>query len=64
MKNMIPATGHEDLDVDAYCDHCDELLCDHDCHKGGITGFFWKITNFFNRIFGSNRNCECGVAHY
>ena len=64
MKNMIPATGHEDLDVDAYCDHCDELLCNHDCHKGGITGFFWKITNFFNRIFGSNKTCSCGVAHY
>ena len=64
MKNMISATGHEDLDVDAHCDHCDELLCDHDCHRGGITGFFWKITNFFNKIFGSNKTCSCGVAHY
>ena len=64
MKNMIPAIGHEDNDVDAHCDYCDELLCNHDCHKGGITGFFWKISNFFNRLFGSNKYCECGVAHY
>ena len=61
--------AHDDSDDDAYCDGCDELLdpsveCDHNCHKGGIKGFFWKITNFFNRIFGLNKVCECGVAHY
>ena len=64
IKNMIPSTGHEDTDVDAHCDNCDELLCNHDCHRGGITGLFWKIINFFNRIFGSNKTCQCGVAHY
>ncbi len=60
----IPAIGHVDANVNAYCDNCDELLCDHNCHKGGISGFFWMITNFFNRIFGSNKLCKCGVAHY
>lgn len=63
-SQSIQAIGHEDADVDAYCDNCDELLCNHNCHKGGIAGFFWKITNFFNRIFGSNKVCDCGVAHY
>ncbi len=38
--------------------------CKHDCHQGGIKGFFWMISNFFNKIFGSNKYCECGVAHY
>ncbi len=61
--------AHDDSDDDAYCDGCDELLdpsveCDHNCHKGGIKGFFWKITNFFNRIFGLNKVCECGELHY
>ncbi len=38
--------------------------CDHMCHQGGIMGFFWKIVNFFSKLFGSNPVCECGVAHY
>lgn len=53
-----------DNDYDAYCDWCDELLCDHICHKGGITGFFWKIINFFNSLFFINPFCECGAWHY
>lgn len=63
------ATGHADNDNDGYCDECEELLdpsveCDHNCHKGGILGFFWKIARFFNKLFGINKYCECGVAHY
>ncbi len=38
--------------------------CDHNCHKDGIAGCFWKIKLFFSKIFGINRTCECGVAHY
>lgn len=38
--------------------------CDHNCHKGGIAGFFWKIGNFFNKIFRTKQYCECGAAHY
>ena len=58
------ATGHDDTDNDGYCDICDELICNHNCHKGGIVGFFWKITRFFNKLFKTNQYCECGVAHY
>jgi chromosome segregation ATPase len=38
--------------------------CDHMCHQSGIMGFFWKIVNFFSKLFGSNPVCECGIAHY
>ena len=53
-----------DNDWNGYCDWCDELLCDHACHKDGIAGFFWRITNFFNMIFFINPFCECGAWHY
>ena len=59
----LEATGH-DAGVDGNCNICDEHLCDHNCHKGGITGFFWKISNFFNMLFRSNKYCSCGIAHY
>ena len=65
----IDATGHADNDGNGYCDMDNELLdpsveCDHNCHKGGISGFFWKIANFFNKLFGLKQYCECGEAHY
>lgn len=62
-QEEIPATGHS-VNKDGYCDVCDEKLCDHNCHKGGISGFFWKIANFFNKLFGTKKYCECGYAHY
>ncbi len=69
VDNEIEATGHADNDGDGYCDACEELLdpsveCDHSCHKGGIIGFFWKIINFFNKIFRLNEVCDCGLSHY
>ncbi len=60
----ISKTDHADNNGDGECDTCDLVLCDHDCHKGGFAGFIWMITNFFNRLFGSNKTCSCGVAHY
>ncbi len=62
-QEEIPATGHS-VNKDGYCDVCDEKLCDHNCHKSGISGFFWKIANFFNKLFGTKKYCECGIAHY
>ena len=38
--------------------------CDHICHQGGFLGFFWNIINFFNKLFGLNPFCGCGLAHY
>lgn len=39
-------------------------VCNHICHQGGFLGFFWNIINFFNKLFGLNPICGCGVAHY
>ena len=38
--------------------------CGHMCHKDGIVGFFWKIINFFCKLFRINPICECGIQHY
>ena len=61
---VINATGHLDKHNDGICDVCDIQLCDHDCHKDGISGFFWRIINVFNMLFSLNKTCECGVLHY
>lgn len=37
--------------------------CDCKCHKGGIAGFFYKIVLFFQKLFGQNKVCACGVKH-
>lgn len=37
--------------------------CTCDCHKGGIKGFLFKILNFFQKLFGQNKVCTCGVKH-
>ncbi len=66
---VIDATGHADNDGNGYCDADNELLdpsveCDCNCHKSGISNFFFKFLLFFQRIFGTNKTCDCGVAHY
>lgn len=38
--------------------------CPCNCHKKGIVNFFFKILLFFQRIFGQNKTCKCGIAHY
>lgn len=38
--------------------------CDCNCHKNGIMGFLFDFVLFFQRLFGMNRTCSCGVAHY
>ena len=61
----ISATGH-DFDGSA-CKNCDfdkASDCSCNCHKGGIMGFFWKIINFFNKLFKSKEYCSCGAKHW
>lgn len=68
----IPATGHTDANADNVCDSCGIEInktdssgsCSHICHKGGISGFFWKIINLFNKLFKINQFCTCGKAHW
>ena len=37
--------------------------CDCKCHQGGIAAFFFKITLFFQKLFGKNLECICGAKH-
>ncbi len=60
----LDALGHADNDNDGYCEVCDEQICDHACHKSGISGFFWKLISFFCRLVGTQQYCECGNLHY
>ncbi len=63
-------TGHVDSDKDGICDTCGDNImpevknCKCICHKGGIAKIFYKLFRFFWRIFGMNKSCACGVAHY
>ncbi len=64
VDDYVNATGHTDNHNDGICDACNTQLCDHDCHKEGITGILWRIINIFNMLFGLNKTCDCGVVHY
>lgn len=73
----IEKAPHTDTNNDKICDVCSEVLgsitpdtpeepaidCSCNCHKGGIAGFFFKLINFFEKIFGINKVCACGVKH-
>ena len=51
---------------DATCDFCEYNRaenCGCNCHKGGIAGFFFKIVLFFQKLFGQNKVCACGMNH-
>ena len=41
----------------------DKDSCTCNCHKGGIAGFFFKIINFFQKLFGKNKICVFGTKH-
>lgn len=61
----IAPTGH-DFDG-SKCKNCgfDKAEnCSCNCHKGGFMGFFWKIINFFNKLFKSKQYCGCGAKHW
>lgn len=40
------------------------LNCSCNCHKSGFMGFIYMIQRFFWKLFGTNKFCKCGVAHY
>ena len=38
--------------------------CSCNCHAGGIKAFFFKLFNFFAKLFNpAKRVCACGVKH-
>ena len=78
-QQTIAAKGHTDGNGDYKCDYnCGYEYekpaepevpsdpsenCSCNCHKGGIAGFFFRIINFFQKLFGMNKVCECGAKH-
>lgn len=38
--------------------------CSCNCHKSGITRFFFDFILIFQKLFGTNKVCSCGVTHY
>ena len=61
----IPATGHNY--VNGVCTSCGDDItaeCTCGCHADGIKGFFFRLGLFFQKIFKSNKVCECGAEHY
>ncbi|MBE6537580.1 MAG: hypothetical protein E7673_06480 [Ruminococcaceae bacterium] len=48
---------------DGKCDICGEgkpvTECDCKCHRRGIAGFFFRLFEFFRRIFGNRHVCDC-----
>lgn len=70
-SEIINATGHKDDNNDGKCDNCETEMdtksskCTHMCHsKCKFVKFFWKIFNFFNRIFRIRQYCSCGAKHW
>lgn len=63
-EEIIEATEHAfDGSKCKNCDYDKISDCSCNCHKGGISGFFFKLINFFEKLFGKNKVCACGVKH-
>ncbi len=58
---------HTDTNDDGICDNCfAEVLekdCNCNCHAAGFKRLFFKLINFFQKLFGMNKVCACGVKH-
>ena len=63
--DKTPAKGHDY--VEGVCKNFGDSKIDNcscNCHKSGFMGFIWKIINFFQKLFKTNKTCSCGVNHY
>ncbi|MBQ6874098.1 MAG: leucine-rich repeat protein [Clostridia bacterium] len=61
----ISATSHNyENGVCSDCGDSKTENCSCNCHKSGFMGFVWQILNFFYKIFGTNKFCDCGASHY
>lgn len=63
-KELSPKGHNFEGGVCTACGAEKDESCSCNCHKGGISGFFFKIILFLQRIFGINKICSCGAAHY
>ena len=62
-----------DSDANNHCDWCNRVMvepadpsenCSCNCHKKGISKFFFDFALFFQKIFRLNSVCDCGIRHY
>lgn len=63
---ILPATGEHTKDgsVCTVCGYDAANDCSCNCHAGGIKAFFFKLINFFAKLFNpAKRVCECGAKH-
>ena len=70
-KTTEAKTGHNDKDGDGKCDDCNRVptengkSCGCICHKtSGIMKIFYKILNFFWKLFKISKSCDCGNVHW
>ena len=54
---ILPDLGGDDKEED-------DGKCACNCHAVGIKGLIYDFILFIQRLFGLNRTCKCGVAHY
>ena len=54
--DIIPDDKEEEKEEDEKC-NCN-------CHAIGIRGLIFDFILFLQRLFGLNKTCKCGVAHY
>ena len=71
-QKSVDKTSHYDNNFDGKCDGCGissatsstpeapVKSCSCKCHKGD---FFFSIILFFQKLFGMNKVCACGVKH-
>ncbi len=68
-QTVIEKIEHYDDNKDGYCDVCSTIVdqsivesnCNCRCHSNNI---WFKIVLFFQKLFGLNKHCVCGSAHY
>ena len=61
----IEAKGHDfDGSVCKNCGFDKAASCSCNCHKSGIAKIIFKIILIFQKIFKTNKQCDCGAYHY
>ncbi len=69
-SEIIPQLPHSDKNADTICDMCSSKLygseaCTCICHNDFfLAKFVYTILNFFWKLFGINKSCNCGHNHW
>ena len=45
------------------CGYDKSEACSCNCHAGGIKALLFRIILFFQKLFGQNKVCACGMKH-